>query len=258
MMLYFKQNGELQKEGYVAVTDDLKHDTHAVAQFETSAIKHVRDKGVEVNKVHQWTDGCAAQYKGRHSFAEISLAETKNNVTVVRNIYETSHGKGPCDGLGDKIKKKVSNAVLQNNNISVSSASDLLRFCEENLSNVGESTYNSRRSRYTASSRTFKLFEKIDRSATTSVKTLNGTRMIHCASSTGMGFQLKVRHISCYCKGCQDNTECSNKEYVDAWETKVLKPVDVPSSHDKPPETILPPDHPQEVPVLPNDPQETP
>lgn len=94
MMLHYIKDGYTAiKEGYTAITEDLKHDVHAVAQFECAAIQHVRDQGITVNTIHQWTDGCAAQYKGRHGFAEINQAEMEHN--------ETSHRKGPCDGLGE-------------------------------------------------------------------------------------------------------------------------------------------------------------
>ena len=39
MMLYYKQDGELKKDGYIAITDDLKHDARAVASFEKRSYK---------------------------------------------------------------------------------------------------------------------------------------------------------------------------------------------------------------------------
>lgn len=59
---YYNINGELQKDGCIANTDDLKHDACAVAAFEKVVIDHVRDKGLDIKKIHQWTDGCAGQY----------------------------------------------------------------------------------------------------------------------------------------------------------------------------------------------------
>ena len=100
MMLYYKQDGELKQDGYIAITDDLKHDAHAVASFEKEAISNVCSQGVDIKNIHQWTDGCAAQYKGCHSFAEISQADSKHGCKITWNYFETSHGKGPCDGLG--------------------------------------------------------------------------------------------------------------------------------------------------------------
>lgn len=61
MVLYYKKDGDIQKEGYTVITDDLKHDARAVAEFEKAAIEHVREGGIEIKTIHQWTDGCAAQ-----------------------------------------------------------------------------------------------------------------------------------------------------------------------------------------------------
>ena len=47
------------------------------------------------------------------------MAETVHKAPVTRNYFETSHGKGPCDKLGRMIKRKVSNAVLHDNDLSV-------------------------------------------------------------------------------------------------------------------------------------------
>lgn len=144
IMLYYQKDGSLQKEGYTVITDDLKHDASAVATFEKAAVEHVRAKGVEIQTVHQWTDGCAHSMC-HTSFAEISVAETSHNVHMTRNYFETSHGKGPCDGLGGIIKRKVSNAVLHNNDLSVSSAAEMHQFCESRLTDVGESVTHHER-----------------------------------------------------------------------------------------------------------------
>ena len=55
MMFYYKQDGELKKDGYIAITDDLKLDARAVASFEKEAISHVRSQGVDMKNIHQWT-----------------------------------------------------------------------------------------------------------------------------------------------------------------------------------------------------------
>lgn len=227
MMLYYKPDGgDLQKEGFVCITDDLKHDTHAVSRFETEAIAHVRSKGVEVNAIHEWTDGCASQYKGRQSFAAISQGEQLHEVHITRNYFETSHGKGPCDGLGGIVKNKISRAVVQNPAISVANAKEIHKFCDDNLSNVGQSTFQSRTNRYSANTRTFKHVESIDRTSSTTAKTMKGSRKLHCVSSIGVGYQLRARDISCYCPGCRSDSECENSQYVSVWSTRVLKPVD--------------------------------
>ena len=157
---------------FLMITDDLKHDASSVAVFEKAAIDHARAKGVDLQAIHQWTDGCASQYTGKchTSFANISMAETVHKAPVTMKYFETSHGKGPCDKLGGMIKRKVSNAVPHDNDLFVSSAAGMYQFCESRLAEVGESSYVSRKSKYEASSRSFKLVEQVDRTSITRAK----------------------------------------------------------------------------------------
>ena len=240
MMLYYMKHGELQKEGFTTITDDLKHDSFAVSEFEKVAVQHLRDNGTEVHTIHQWTDGCAAQYKCRHSFSDISQAESKINAKLTRNYFETSHGKGPCDGLGGIIKRKVSNAIIQDDNRIVSNASELTQFCEENLRTVGGTSSKSRANRYAASSRNFKYIPMIDRTSTTSAKTVPGCRKLHSVKSTGVNHQLEVRSLSCYCVGCRINGECENSSYVNQWNKRILTPVDDKRNNENPQPTCVP------------------
>jgi hypothetical protein len=41
--------------------DYLNHYSYAVSEFEQAAVKHLRGIDVFVNKMHQWTVGCASQ-----------------------------------------------------------------------------------------------------------------------------------------------------------------------------------------------------
>ena len=103
MMFYYKKKTEAKtvtyKHSIIGISDDLKHDSKLVSRFEKEALQIV-EKKVKVDKIHQWTDGCAAQYKGKNSFYDIS----KNSARLIRNYFETSHGKNVCDGLGAIVK----------------------------------------------------------------------------------------------------------------------------------------------------------
>jgi hypothetical protein len=107
------------------------------------------------------------RWKCRHKFSAISQSEITLKAKVTRNYFETSHGKGPCDGLGGINKRKVSNAVVQDNDLSVTNAAE---FCKTNLKTVGDAS-KSRAHRYAASSRSFCCMEQIERLNTTSAKT---------------------------------------------------------------------------------------
>ena len=76
-----------------------KHDHHAVDNFTTTALTHLRQQhGLTVSHVIQWTDGCAAQYKSRGPFADITHSMEDLDATLERNFYGSRHGKGASDG----------------------------------------------------------------------------------------------------------------------------------------------------------------
>ena len=103
MMHYYKKNNKdgeevLVKHAVIGISNDLKHDGQAVSVFEKKSYEMI-SKETQVDKIIQWTDGCAAQYKSKNCFYDIS----SKSVATTRNYFETSHGKNVCDGLGAKM-----------------------------------------------------------------------------------------------------------------------------------------------------------
>ena len=78
MMTYYYDSDDdgrdlvLKREAIVCITDDTKHDAHAVTIFENIALDYLKTK-TQISHVHQWTDGCPGQYKGKHAFASLSM-----------------------------------------------------------------------------------------------------------------------------------------------------------------------------------------
>ncbi|KAJ8309694.1 hypothetical protein KUTeg_011559, partial [Tegillarca granosa] len=56
-------------------------------------------------------------------------------------------------------------------------------------------------------------------------KTLKGTRKLHSIKSVGEPQKVQVRNLSCFCTSCLCNNFdlCENKQYVQKWQTVVLK-----------------------------------
>ncbi|WAR02999.1 hypothetical protein MAR_009557, partial [Mya arenaria] len=76
------------RESLVFLSDDHSHDHHA--------------------KVVVFSDGCAAQYKGKGSFAYLSLKD----VHIEWNFFGSDHGKSECDGEVGCINRAVDIALL--------------------------------------------------------------------------------------------------------------------------------------------------
>lgn len=89
----------LVTESIVCISDDLTHDASAVNKFFQTAFEHLQ-KSVKIKHAVQFTDGCSAQYKSKQPFMDLSYAETDYNFATEGFFFGSSHGKGPCDGLG--------------------------------------------------------------------------------------------------------------------------------------------------------------
>ena len=93
--------------------------------------------------MHPFTDGCAAQYKSRHCFGDLSCSLADFDCLIQRNFFETSHAKGQQDAAGSHIKQKVSQAVLHRTAI-IKGAKTMYDFLLENFSHPAASSFNVR------------------------------------------------------------------------------------------------------------------
>lgn len=79
-MLYYneKQDNDLVrvKHAFIGISEETKHDADLAFAFENQAFRIVKDRGIEVEEVHEWTDGCATHYKGKKAFADKSKKNT--------------------------------------------------------------------------------------------------------------------------------------------------------------------------------------
>ena len=51
------------------------------------------------------------------------------------SYLESGHGKGPCDGLGDSVKRSTDNAVKQGK-VSIQSAADYLKWVDSAMDRI--------------------------------------------------------------------------------------------------------------------------
>ena len=64
--------------------------------------------------MHEFTDGCSAQYKSRNCMGDISRMQRELGYTkIIRNFYETSLAKEPQDAAGGFLKHQTDMAVLR-------------------------------------------------------------------------------------------------------------------------------------------------
>ena len=64
----------------------------------------VRLFALAVRKMVYFSNGAASQYKNRKNFSSLAHHEDDFGVPADWHFFATSHGKGPCDGVGGTVK----------------------------------------------------------------------------------------------------------------------------------------------------------
>lgn len=99
-------------ESMMFITEDKKHDSHAVHHFVGLANTYLKDKGIEINREIHFSDGAPGQIKSKTPFADVSKSTEDYGFPVEKHFFGTRHGKGPCDGEFGVVKRSVSNSIF--------------------------------------------------------------------------------------------------------------------------------------------------
>lgn len=112
--IYYKDDKNvLQMINLVSISECLHHDTVAVHMFQSGLVKFIREKIPSVNHIIYFSDGASAQYKNKKNFINLANHSKDFKITAEWHFFPTSHGKGPCDGLGGTLKRLAARASLQ-------------------------------------------------------------------------------------------------------------------------------------------------
>ena len=88
-------------------------------------------------KVHYFSDGCAAQYKNCKHFLNVCHHAEDFSMDCEWNFFATSHGKSACDGIGGTVKCLASRASLQRpSRDQILTAENMFNFCEESIKGI--------------------------------------------------------------------------------------------------------------------------
>lgn len=124
------------------ISNDEVQDFHSVHKAQELVKGYLEEQlHIKVNKLHEFTHGCAAQYKSHHCIGDLLCCVFDYGFQIKRSYFETSHAKGEQDAAGDNVKKKVSQAVLRKTVIR--NAKDMTDFLTENFSTPSASSFAS-------------------------------------------------------------------------------------------------------------------
>lgn len=90
----------------------MKHDTVAVHYFVRLLLQFLTSV-LTVSKVYYFSDGAASQYKNKKNFLNLAFHESDFHIPAEWHFFATSHGKGPCDGVGGTVKRLATRTSLQ-------------------------------------------------------------------------------------------------------------------------------------------------
>ncbi|EDO45444.1 predicted protein [Nematostella vectensis] len=121
-VVYFKdEKNDLQHVSYAIISDDLSHDKGSVYSFNAAIIDDIKQK-INFEKVHYWSDGAGSQFKNRYNLSCLLYHQRDFGSEATWSFFETAHGKGPCDGIGAKVKRVVWRSILQNKSVVTNAA----------------------------------------------------------------------------------------------------------------------------------------
>ena len=206
-----EDGGEIQRLVVTHLSDITNHDAHLVHYMTLECISILKEEHPEIewSKIFLWSDGCAAQYKGKISFYYLN----KFPIDVERNFFASEHGKGPSDAETGLISMTLSNATKTRRAV-IQDASDMHSFLTETSKNATKK----------GGIRIFKLVQPddlqplLEKFNGVKVSTLHGTctRSLHQLKPSNQNGYLLQRPFSCFCDSCNNEKfeNCDKKSFT--------------------------------------------
>ena len=105
------------------------HERNIALSCNVLLIDFIKNHFPSFENVHFWTDGCSSQFRSQYVFRSFSYFP--RNLELTWNYGEAHHFKGPHDGIGGAIKRRVfsnittQKVVIQNASLFCSYASNV-------------------------------------------------------------------------------------------------------------------------------------
>ena len=188
--------------------------------FTLMALEHLREqRGLDVQHIIQWTDSCAAPYKSKGPFSDLSKALETFDATLQCSFFGSRHGKGPSDGESAVVKQHTTRAVKAGT-AAVASTEEMFAFLQASSLNKQPSEEG-----WAHSLRTFFWVPEgtIDRERP-AAQTVKGTRSFHAVKCIESGC-IHSRHLSCACGSCLTGIgDCLHEDVAGPWKMQHLQP----------------------------------
>lgn len=214
---------KIEQEAVIILSNDLKHDSHMVRACTHIAMEHMADKydQKKINTVHRFSDGCAAQFKSRHTMRDVANFRELYGTELICNYGETSEFKNVCDGIGDHVKSPLRNDILRQD-LVLTSPFAYYEHVKKTMEYTAENRGDHKMIRRTVYFLDSKDIDRNDEE--TYGKLLPGLMKVRSVRGVEKGF-VQTRNVTCYCFACiqSDFMNCTEKNHVNAWQTKHIR-----------------------------------
>jgi hypothetical protein len=112
-LAYITVNGKSVQHPICVISDCTAHNTVSVHSSLNVVLTYLKELYTNLKKVIHFTDGAASQYKNFKNFINLLHHKHDFNLDGEWHFFATSHGKGPCDGIGGTLKRLARRASLQ-------------------------------------------------------------------------------------------------------------------------------------------------
>lgn len=106
---YVRENNQTVCHSYALINETTDHNAASVFRLNSFLIALLKEK-FSFDTIHFFSDGCAAQFRSKHVF--LYLAQYDPSIKLFWHYFESSHGKGPVDGVGGTVKGAVYRKVM--------------------------------------------------------------------------------------------------------------------------------------------------
>jgi len=125
----------------------------------------------DIRKITFFLLRCRPQYKNRKNFYSLCQFKKKFSIDAEWHFFATSHGKGPCDGIGGALKRNATKASLQRPySNQITTAKDLYDWAK---------TKESAMAFHYCSEESYKKIENLLKNQFDCVKSIQGTQKFH-------------------------------------------------------------------------------
>lgn len=115
IVIYYRvdEHSKPTNTNVVFISDERAHNSILVYSFITKLNEYLKERFPHIEEVLYLSDGCAEQYKNKSNFKNVCCHQKDFGIKAEWHFWPTSHGKGPCDGVGGTVKRRAREASLR-------------------------------------------------------------------------------------------------------------------------------------------------